>query len=157
QQGTLFRMTTNGAVTTLHAFAGGNDGASPSAGLIQATDGNLYGTANSGGANYIGTLFRMSLNGALTTLHAFNYGDGASPTAPLIQASDGNFYGTTSSGGSSNSGTAFKFTRSGAFTSLHSFQGVDGSTPLAGLVQGNDGNLYGATKAGGVNPYDGTV
>jgi len=156
--GTLFRVSTNGALTTLHAFTGGNDGYSPKAGLTKGADGNLYGTAWAGGANNSGTIFRMSLNGALTTLHAFNgANDGDSPLAGLVQAADGNFYGTASSGGSSGGGTVFKVTPNGALTTLHSFVGADGSDPVTGLVQAKDGNLYGTTKRGGANDYDGTV
>ena len=87
----------------------------PTAALIQATDGNFYGTTRDFGA---GTIFRMTPAGTVTLLHAFRFGDadGADAAAPLIQASDGNFYGTTVSGGVSNRGTVFKMTPAGAFT-----------------------------------------
>src|SRR6266571_2603159 len=157
--GTVFRITTNGALSILHAFSGGNDGGTPKAGLIQAADGNLYGTTYSGGASGGGTVFRTTLGGGLTTLHAFTYGsDGGNPFAGLAQATDGNFYGTASSGGdNSGDGTVFKMLPNGTLTPLHSFSGADGSHPLGGLVQGNDGNLYGITRNGGARPYDGTV
>src|SRR6266571_494872 len=156
--GTVFRITTNGALSILHAFSGGNDGGTPKAGLIQAADGNLYGTTYSGGASGGGTVFRTTLGGGLTTLHAFTSGsDGGNPFAGLAQATDGNFYGTTFSGGGSGDGTVFKMLPNGMLTTLHSFSGADGSQPLGGLVQGNDGNLYGITRRGGAGPYDGTV
>jgi uncharacterized repeat protein (TIGR03803 family) len=88
--------------TVLDAFARGVDGAEPSAALIQATDGNFYGTTRVGGdpACYCGTVFRMTPTGTVTVLHTFtgyfNGTDGAEPSAALIQATDGNFYGTTS-------------------------------------------------------------
>jgi uncharacterized repeat protein (TIGR03803 family) len=151
--GTVFKITTNGALTTLHAFTGGSDGATPKAGLIQAADGNFYGTTYSGGPNFGGTVFRLIANGTLTTLHAFGAGsDGSSPfAAPLIQASEGNFYGTTSTGGNSNSGTVFKMTPNGSLTILHGFDGADGDYPRGALAQGSDGNFYGSTLKGGTN------
>jgi uncharacterized repeat protein (TIGR03803 family) len=77
----------------------GPDGANPYAGLVQASDGNFYGTTGYGGANGEGTVFKITPAGTLTTLHSFDGSDGANPYAALVQASDGNFYGTTSSGG----------------------------------------------------------
>ena len=156
--GTVFRITTNGTLTSLHAFTGGSDGGEPKAGLIQARDGNFYGTAYSGGASYGGTAFRMSASGALTTLHGFGGGsDGYFPFSGLVQANDSNLYGTTSSGGVSGSGTVFKLTTNGAFTSLHHFGETEGTDPRAQLIQGNDGLLYGTTDSSGSNLIDGTV
>jgi uncharacterized repeat protein (TIGR03803 family) len=86
--GTVFRMTPEGTVTILHAFARGSDGAFPYAGLIQATDGNLYGTTQGGGANGAGTIFRITLGGAFTVLHTFTFRtDGGSSWSPLDQGS----------------------------------------------------------------------
>ena len=93
--GTVFKISATGALTTLYSFTGGNDGANPSAGLVQGSDGNFYGTTG-GGTNGAGTVFKISANGALTTLYSFTGGnDGAGPYAGLVQGSDGNFYGTT--------------------------------------------------------------
>ena len=96
--GTVFRLTTNGTLTTLYQFSG-NDGANPCAGLIQGSDGNLYGTTSQGGLGGDGTVFQISTNGILTTLVWFDWSNGANPEAPLIQAKDGSFYGTTYQGG----------------------------------------------------------
>ena len=94
-------------LTTLHNFTGGSDGADPNTKLLQASDGNFYGTTGSNNSN--GTAFRVTPAGALTTLHTFSGGaDGARPYGALTQGSDGNFYGTTSSGGTGNNGTVFK-------------------------------------------------
>src|SRR5207245_1110512 len=137
------RMDASGALTTLHAFTGGRDGAYPAAALIQASDGNFYGTTSGGGASYAGTLFRMDASGTLTTLHAFTGGsDGGAPGAALIQASDdGNFYGTTPSGGASLAGTIFKIDASGALTTQYAFTGgSDGGSPGAALIHALDGN-----------------
>jgi uncharacterized protein (TIGR03437 family) len=158
--GTVFKIAlVGGTLTTLYSFTGGADGASPQTALIQATDGNLYGTTPGGGSNGNGTIFGITLNGTLTTLYYFMAGfDGADPQAPLIQGADGNLYGTTSAGGASNGGTIFRIALAGGtLTTLCSFAGgADGGVPLGGLIQGTDGNLYGTTSAGGAN-NDGTI
>jgi uncharacterized repeat protein (TIGR03803 family) len=156
--GTAFRITTNGTLTTLHTFTGGNDGGMPRAPLIQANDGNLYGTTADGGASYGGTAFKMTPGGALTTLHAFSGGgDGANCLGRLLQGIEGNFYGTTYSGGDYGNGTVFKISSKGSLFTLHGFGSGDGANPPAGLALGSDGNFYGITMNGGVSPPDGTV
>jgi len=85
-------------LTTLHSFDG-TDGATPVAGLVQATNGDLYGTTSSGGANDDGTVFKITPTGTLTRLHSFDGTDGETPVAGLVQATNGDLYGTTSSGG----------------------------------------------------------
>jgi uncharacterized repeat protein (TIGR03803 family) len=158
--GTIFKITPASKLKTLYSFCpqGGKickDGAAPDAGLIQATDGNFYGTTSVGGANNDGTIFKITPSGMLTTLHSFDGTDGATPYAGLVQATNGNFYGTTAYGGASSDcyggpcGTVFKITPSGTLTTLHSFDGTDGEYPYAGLVQGTDGNFYGTTFDGG--------
>src|SRR2546427_9783858 len=99
--GTVFQLTPAGTLTVLYAFTGGTDGAGPVAGVIQAADGNFYGTTSQGGASNAGTVFQLTPAGTLTVLYAFTGGstDGAPPYAGLIQATDGNFYGTTANGG----------------------------------------------------------
>ena len=158
--GTVFRITTNGVFTSLLSFSG-NNGGSPQAALVQGTDGSLYGTTAFGGANATnGTVFRITLSGGFTLLSTLpaNGRSGRSPTGSLIQGSDGNFYGTTALGGTiGENGTVFRITPSGVFNSLFSFSGANGSGPAAGLVRGTDGNLYGTTQFGGVNGDNGTV
>jgi len=156
--GTVFKISSDGALTSLYSFTGGNDGYWPEAGLVQGSDGNFYGTASRGGTNGYGTVFKISVTGALTSLYSFTRGnDGAYPQSGLVQGSDGNFYGTTEGGGT-NAGTVFKISATGALTSLYSFTGgSDGSRPDAGLVQGSDGYFYGTTKYGGTNGGWGAV
>ena len=154
--GTIFRMTTAGAIKVIHNFTGtGGDGSFPDSPLIQAPDGNLYGTTHDGGANGSGEIFKITLAGVFTTLHSFDVysggfrlnNDGGGPVAGLLFASDGNFYGTTSLGGAFGNGTLFRMTTGGAFTKLFDF-GVSlesGPQPLSGLVEHTNGILYGVT------------
>ena len=150
-KGTVFKITPSGTVTVLHSFAGPpNDGNGPTAGLIQASDGNFYGTTEFGGSNGTGTVFKITPSGTVTILYSFACTDGCSPRGGLIQASDGNFYGTTSNG-THATGTVFRITPSGTVTFLYSFHCTDGCYPLGGLVQGSDGNFYGTTSLGGAS------
>jgi uncharacterized protein (TIGR03437 family) len=150
--GTIFKISA-GTLSTVYSFggSGGCGCSSPTAGLIQATDGNLYGTTSGDS-----TIFKITSAGTFTALYKVaSTSDGGGLQAGLIQATDGNFYGTASTGGSGY-GTIFKVTPGGVFTVLHTFAGTDGSAPVAGLVQGTDGNFYGTTSAGGAS-NDGTV
>jgi uncharacterized repeat protein (TIGR03803 family) len=150
QYGTAFRIGSQGTFLSLHSFCTQNppycpDGAQPNAGLVQALDGNFYGTTSDNN----GTVFRLAPGGGFTILHSFNYSDGAGPISALFQASDGNFYGTTNLGGAYYYGTVFKLTPAGTLTTLHSFDSTDGAYPIAGLIQARDGNFYGTTSSGG--------
>jgi uncharacterized repeat protein (TIGR03803 family) len=139
--------------TSLVDFAGSN-GANPDPkALIQGADGNLYGTAQNGGANSSGTVFRLTPSGMLTTLYDFcalpGCADGANPVPGLVLGNDGNFYGVTSGGGTSGVGTVFKITLQGSLITLNSLNAAIGSFPFSRLVQGPDGNFYGTTPSGG--------
>ncbi len=165
-QGTVFKITTGGALTRLYSFcsqAGCLDGANPNSGLVQASNGELYGTTAGGGEYSQGTVFKITPGGTLTTLYTFcsqpNCTDGKNPN-PLIQATNGELYGTTNEGGTYQAGTVFKITPGGVLSTIYSFCAqeqlfvcVDGGYPLAGLVEASNGNLYGTTAAGGA--YDG--
>lgn len=157
--GTVFKMTPTGTLTTLHSFDS-TDGAQPFGGLVQATNGDLYGTTSAGGVDNDGTVFKITLGETFTTLHSFDGTDGGTPYGVLVQATNGNFYGTTNNGGSSSCpgdcGTIFQITPGGTLTTLHSFDGTDGEYPFAGLVQDTNGTFYGTTVGGGAN-NDGTV
>jgi uncharacterized repeat protein (TIGR03803 family) len=141
----------------LYSFTGLADGAAPSAALILGNDGYLYGTAQLGGTNGDGTIFKVDSGGVLSNVYEFSGSDGANPTAALLLASDGYLYGTTANGGAYGYGTVFKTDSAGALTTLYSFTGgSDGSYPTAALIVGNDGYFYGTTAFGGT--YDaGTV
>ena len=181
--GTVFKLN-NAGYTVLYSFCPESsycqDGASPYAGLIQDSAGNLYGTTSSGGAGVVaaqccsgGTVFKVDTTGHETVLYSFcsnaNCTDGEFPQAGLIQDAAGNLYGTTTAGGgNSNSscgsngcGTVFKLDNAGHETVLYSFCAApnctDGAVPKAGLIQDDAGNLYGTTSVGGANINGGTV
>jgi uncharacterized repeat protein (TIGR03803 family) len=157
--GTVFKITTAGALTTIYTFCPDGepcvDGAQPVAGLVLASNGNFYGTTMNGGANSDGTVFQITSAGKLTSLHSFDLTDGGEPEVGLIQATNGKLYGTTSSGGTGDVGTIFEITTAGTLTSLLSFDGTNGDYPDGKLVQGTDGNFYGTTEE--VNSGSGTV
>lgn len=156
--GTVFKVTSKGTLTTLYSFCSQPscpDGSNPYAGLVQAIDGEFYGTTTGGGASVFGTVFKITPGGTLTLLHSFDLTDGALPAATLVQGTDRYFYGTTSQGGPHNNGTVFKISSKGALTTLHFFDGTDGSVTFAALVQSTNGEFYG-TAPGGVYGY-GTV
>jgi uncharacterized repeat protein (TIGR03803 family) len=155
--GTLFRMTPSGAFTHLHGFGGGDDGGNPLASLVQGSDGNLYGTASTGGSNGVGTVFSLSTNGLFTPLWSFNSANGSCPAGSLVQGSDGKLYGTTSAGGTHDLGTVFSLSTNGSFNSLVSFDYTAGAYPSNGLVQATDGAFYGTAASGGTNGGWGTV
>jgi uncharacterized repeat protein (TIGR03803 family) len=137
--GEVFSMTTSGQITGLGAIGPAN-GLGPLAQLLQASDGNFYGTASSGGANNDGTVFEATPDGTVTTVCSFTGTNGKDPSSKLIEGSDGNLYGTTPEGGAYNEGTVFEITLGGGLTTLYSFPGAG---PSGGLVQGMDGNFYG--------------
>jgi len=168
RSGTVFKITPSGTLTMLYSFCAKSnctDGSSPQAGLLQATDGYLYGTTGEGGASDGGAIFKITPNGTLTTLYSFcsqsECTDGTFPDAAVVQATDGNFYGTTYFGGANDDGTVYKITPSGTLTALYSFCSqsgcADGEKPFAALVQATDGNFYGTTYFGGANGDYGTV
>lgn len=148
-RGTVFRLTTNGVLTTLASFSGPN-GATPRDGLVVGGDGNFYGITASGGANNAGTVFRLTPAGALTTLFSFNNTNGANPIGGLVFGPDGFLYGTTGFGGTNlGFGTIFKLSTNGILTTLFNFHGDDGEEPSYRLTFGRDGKLYGTASFAG--------
>ena len=97
--GAVARMTPAGDATPLHSFMGGTtEGQSPFAGVMQASDGALYGTTYVGGDGNGGTVYRLALDGTFKLLHSFKFSNKTDPHYPyagLVQAGDGNLYGTT--------------------------------------------------------------
>lgn len=163
--GTVFQVTPTGTLTTLHNFKG-DDGYDSQSGLLQASDGTLYGSTTGGGSDNLGTIFKITTEGVFASVHSFAGQDGATPWGQLIQAKDGNFYGTTTFGGvtpycpyygGNGCGTVFKISPSGTLSTIHKFCSqpncTDGVSPGSGLIVGPDGNFYGTTTTGGdTNP-----
>jgi uncharacterized repeat protein (TIGR03803 family) len=163
--GTVFRITRAGQLTTIYTFCGSGtctDGAIPS-GLFPGTDGNYYGTTYNGGAHGMGSAFKITSGGTLTTLYSFctltSCADGQNPRAGMVEGSSGGFYGTTEYGGLYGWGSVFEIRPAGAFTSLYSFCASappgsnncpDGSFPEAALVA-SSGDFYGTTYNGGTD------
>ncbi|MDB6092492.1 MAG: type sorting protein [Verrucomicrobia bacterium] len=156
--GTVMKIQPDGSgFAVLHSFLGAGDGALPSDGLVEATDGALYGVTPNGGASNSGTIFKIQRSGAgYSVLHSFTNGasDGGSPHGRLVQGSDGALYGTTYYGGTALAGTVFKVNLDGSgYTLLYSFSAPgsvsDGMNPNGGVFEANDGRLYGTTRNGG--------
>ncbi len=148
-RGTVFAVSTNGDLTTLVRFDGTN-GATPSAKLVSGNDGNFYGTTFQGGnddGSGLGTVFKVTPEGDLTTLAHFFGTNGSNPSG-LTLANDGNFYGTTEIGGKANAGTVFKMASDGTLTTLFSFAKTNGENPHQ-IIQATNGKLYGTTANGG--------
>jgi uncharacterized repeat protein (TIGR03803 family) len=187
--GSIFRITPGGEFTTLYTFSpttGGinSDGATPYSRLMQASDGNFYGTTYTGGAYGGGTVYRITPAGVLTSLYSFgtvggvgdSNVDGRNPFAGLIEGSDGNLYGGTPNGGGVHDlGTLYRITLGGELTTLHQFNPTtnltlsfaaspsaitlgqfanltwslagtiasEGGGPKQTLLLGKDGNFYG--------------
>jgi uncharacterized repeat protein (TIGR03803 family) len=162
--GDVYKITVDGTASTLYDFGSSQgDGCGPKAGVVQGSDGYLYGTTTSGGQNGTGTVFKMTTSGAEVWVYSFpgprNFGDFATPLGDLIEATDGNLYGTASGSGDYQQGFVFRVSHSGVVTILYSFGAFadDGANPEAGVIQGRDGYLYGTTKSGGARLGGGTV
>jgi uncharacterized repeat protein (TIGR03803 family) len=150
--------------TFTNTLPGGVDGGNPGGGLMQASNGVLYGTTINGGTNDdYGTVFKITTNGVLTPLYSFNSraADGSTPYAGLLQGTNGSFYGVASQSGSNGYGSVFKLTSAGVFGELYGFTrlkgaaltNADGANPTAPLVEGTNGNFYGTAPAGGSNGF----
>ncbi len=174
--GTLFKLTPDGAFTSLHSFGDvSGDGREPLGNLVRAADGNIYGITPNGGSlptSDEGTIYRISTNGVYTSLYSFGHElagsdelhkvytntDGGVPYAGIVQGSDGNFYGTTSTLGARDGGTVFQFKPDGTLNTLFTFPylsdasyATNGNGPFSELVEGDDGTFYGTTYWGGAN------
>jgi uncharacterized repeat protein (TIGR03803 family) len=151
--GTVFQITPAGKLTTLHSFDG-SDGTYPFAGLIQGSDGDLYGMTSDGLNGYGGTVFQITTGGTLTTLYAFcsqppSCADGQHPYGALVQDTNGAFYGLTTDGGADNDGTVFSLSVGlGPFVET-----LPTSGKVAAAVKILGTNLTGATSV----TFNGTV
>lgn len=152
-EGTVFKLSTSGALTTLHHFTG-MAGSDPCGPLVFA-GGSFHGLCRSGGAAGLGTAFRITTGGGFAHLFDFTGAagsrPGANPDGGLVLHSSGKLAGTAEFGGSSGFGTAFTLTTDAVpvFSVLHHFSDPAGSQPAGTFVEGVDGHLYGACAAGG--------
>jgi uncharacterized repeat protein (TIGR03803 family) len=105
--GVIFKITTGGTYTTLHNFNGTSDGNQGYSGLVQATDGNLYGVSGMGGASSVGTLYKITTGGTFSVLHNFDSTHGANPQSYLTQDTNGILYGDAQLGGTENDGVFY--------------------------------------------------
>lgn len=162
--GTVFMITPTGEEQVLWSFTGGDDGSYPYGGVILDAQGNLYGTAGSGGTggfcsgNGCGVVFElMPVSGSWDEVTLYNFtghDDGYSPGSPLIFDNAGNLYGTTPDGGAHGYGVVFELspTQSGwELKVIHAFTGKKegGVGSLGSLLFDAAGSLYGTTEVGG--------
>lgn len=178
--GTVFKIGKDGSgFTQLHAFSAitsasssstivNSDGAHPRAALLESA-GYFYGTANAGGANGQGTIFRLRFDGSeFSVLHVFTTPtvptgstvavneDGAFPQSGLTDGNDGLLYGTATTGGANGGGVLFSITPDGAVrTTLHHYAASGGSLPIGTLLLATDTRLYGTTNTGGLTSSGG--
>jgi len=163
--GTVFKITPSGTLTTLYSFcsqANCSDGGLPDAALVQATDGNFYGTTISGGVgDNQGTIFKITPSGALTTLYSFFEGPSGQGVGPggLIQGNNGDFYGTTETGGSTAcntsvpDGTIFSLSLGGIAASVAGQITVSSGGLLSEAIVTLAGTQCGATPTDGAGDY----
>lgn len=150
-----FNPVTN-IYTKKHEFTLILNGKSPIGGLIQATDGKMYGVASGGTVtpSIYGVLYQFDIiTNTYTKKFDFVPATGSFPSGSLIQHTDGNLYGMTNHGGANSLGTLFQYNPiTDVYTKKIDFSGVtNGSNPLGELMQASDGNLYGMTSTGGLN------
>src|ERR1039458_9600618 len=148
--GVVYKVDAAGQETVLDTLPAPHDGASPTAGVVRDSAGNLYGTTGAGGAQNAGVVYKLDRAGQETVLYSFTGGaDGGYPHAGVIRDSAGNLYGTTPFGGT-GSGVVYKLDTAGQETVLYAFTGgADGGTPWAGVIRDSAGNLYGTATFGG--------
>ena len=168
--GTVFQVTPAGVHTVLYDFTGGADGGEPYKGVTLDAQGNLYGTAVTGGGGSCeggcGVTFKLSNSGGVWTqsvIHTFTGGkDGSGPGSPVAIDEQGNVYGTTPTGGANGMGVVYQL-RPGAtggwtLRVIHTFTGGSdgGGGSASRLMIDATGNLYGVCTVGGTNGF-GTV
>ena len=149
--GTIYKLDTEGNFTVLYAFTGGADGGNPNSVILDAA-GNIYGTAEAGGATGNGVVFKLDTSGHETVLYNFTGGaDGGFPLSGVVPDSAGGMYGPTFGGGTSGAGVVFKLDKSGNETVLYTFTGGADGGKSNGVIRDLQGNLYGTTSGGGQN------
>ncbi len=154
--GNVFEITPRGKMHMRYSFRNDSStGKFPESGLVVGPDGFFYGTTSGGGADGVGTVYKVSPNGRYVLLHSFAADgvDGVGPYGGLVDGLDGWLYGTTPAGGTGNWGTAFRISKRGTHHQLASFDysSAVGAEPRDTLIRGSDGGFYGTSRRGGVN------
>jgi uncharacterized repeat protein (TIGR03803 family) len=151
ENGAVFRLNSDGTdLLLIHSITNSSDDPVSPAGVMEASDGRLYGTSLRGGANNQGMVFRLNKDGSeFQVLYSFvgPIGTLLAPN-PIREASDGYLYGTTYRGGGNNRGSIYRISMAGAFEFLHAFA-VGGGGPIGQLAEGPNGWLYGVTQDSG--------
>jgi uncharacterized repeat protein (TIGR03803 family) len=151
--GVIYKVNPSGNETVLYNFTGSPGGSRAYSALLRDAQGNLYGTAYSGGNAGFGAVYELAATGQFSVLYNFTGGDdGRYPYAGVIRDSAGNLYGTTEVGGAYYGGLVYMVDTSGNETVLYNFTGgSDGDFPNGGLARDSAGNLYGTTADGGAS------
>lgn len=155
-RGTVFKLTTKGALTIIHSFTA----ELPAGPVMQGADGKLYGTTPWGGTNGEGTIYTMTLSGgSFKVLHNFLLSEASNSISGLVQGSDKFLYGVSQAGGGNGQGSLFKINTTGTtFSALYGFQTAQGDQPMSTPVLHTNGIIYGTTNHGGpVNTAYGTI
>lgn len=156
--GNIYRIFPDGLLTNLFSFTGIADGSHPLAGLIQSSDGNLYGTTSDGGAFGAGTVFRLSPEGSLITIAQFDGFNGTDPDAPLLEDTDGSLLGVTRSGGPFGEGVIFRLSIPSAGPQISSQPAsltiYAGSTATLTVASFGSSPLHYQWQEGGTNLID---
>ena len=154
--GNVYKLTPAGVYTNLHTFVFNNE--CHSSNLVQASDGNLYGTlANCALAGSVGCVYKISTKGVFKEIHGFPVTTGNVPCTGLIQGKDGKLYGATQQGAANGNGNIYKMTTAGVATDIHDFNNatdascVNNIGPPVNLLQVTDGSFYGVNPAFGPN------
>ena len=157
--GTLWKYSSNGTFSVLHAFTSSTDGKTLYAGATLDSSGNIFGTCEAGAAHSDGSLWEYSSTGTFSVLHSFSGTEGRNPIyGTLVLDSSGNIYGTCEAGGANSGGTVWQYNSVSGITVLHSFNSnTDGRIPYAGVTFDSNGNMYGTCFSNGPNSGAGTA
>ncbi len=151
--GSVWKISPQGTLTTLYAFTDGADGEWPRQAPVVDAQGNVFGTTSvQKGNTFAGALWTINVKSGFAVLHSFAPAtDGSQPNSILISDGHGTLFGTTATGGPGGYGTVFSITEGGTFKVLHAFaNGADGATPTGNLVRNAGGVIFGGTQSGQV-------
>ena len=154
--GQFFKITPSGQFTALWDF--GSDATVPatSSRMIRGSGADFYGVSGGGGANGKGTIFKITKDGVITTLHSFTGSDGTGAAASLVLGQDGLVYGITNGGGTFGRGTFFRLGGSSTATPVISSGGIRPVFSPAGTIQAGEWvSIYGTNLADGTYTWKG--